>query len=438
MKTGMFRKLTTILFLALMYSMTAWGASRYEADYSYQPYYGTPGHRGEDAVGKMITNDDGSPRAFYREGENRQIKNTWLGMDVYYQGTLRGSYWYYFGTSNFVPFRWAEVDGKWYYQTREGAVGGWYEKTKGVYYYFDPTERYMWTGGDVERDGQMYTIGNDGIARKASTLGYSEGVAAGGGDSGWAEEGGRSYLLRDGQRVCSEWVQDGTLWYYLGADGYMYTGIKKVDGTVYRFADDGHMVTEGTGFYDGQKYQFGADGKGVLIEMTQQEKIGQSKVVKWMKNTYEIYNTDASAARMLGADYNVKELLVRDWGIGDRESGLSTIGRLIAMARETSDKDQKAWHYSRAMMLCESLQTAEYITPEERYDKQLDLAPEIQNNFTSWNDFNTHYMNGFRGWAYSVNRGDSVPRREAMYDYLQQINDNPFLLDWNLELKKDW
>ena len=191
MKMIMFRKLTMVFFLVFVCSMTVWGASDNKTDYSYQPYYGTPGHRGEDAVGKVLIDDVGTPQAFYRNGENTQMINTWLGMDVYYQGTFHGSYWYYFKPGLLVPFRWVEVDGRWYYQTREGAVGGWYEIAKGEYYYFDPVERYMWTSGNVERDGQMYTIGNDGIPRKASTLGYSEGIVAGGGNSGWAEDGGR-------------------------------------------------------------------------------------------------------------------------------------------------------------------------------------------------------------------------------------------------------
>lgn len=143
MKGKMLKRLAVVLFLSLACTMNIWGASHYETEFTCQPYYGTPGHRGEDAVGKMHTNDDGSPRAFYKEGESRQMKKAWLGMDVYHQGTFYGSYWYYFGDSNFVPFRWAEVDGRWYYQTREGAVGGWYEEAKGVYYYFDPVERYM-------------------------------------------------------------------------------------------------------------------------------------------------------------------------------------------------------------------------------------------------------------------------------------------------------
>lgn len=437
MRKKVWGKLAAVLFLVLMCSMTAWGAVQKDTDYTYQAYYGSPGHRGENAAGHVYTNRDGELQAFYREGEKKQATDIWLGMDVSYQGQPQGSYWFYFGKFNFVPDRWAEVDGKWYYQTRQGAIGGW-EKIDGQYYYFDPEERYMWTSGNVERDGQMYTIGKDGIARTASELGYSGNVAAGGGNTGWAEDGGQWYFLRDGKRICSEWLQDGTAWYYLGADGYIYKGIREVDGTVYKFANDGHMVTDDSGFYNNLKYQFGADGKGTLVEMTTQEKIYHSNVVKWMKGTYAIYTMDTSAGQMMGANYDVKELLVRDWGIENRDGGVETVEQLVQMAGSASDKDQIAWHYSRAMMLCEALQAAEYITEEERYGKQLEIAPAIQNHFTSWDDFNTHYMNGFREWAYSVSRGEIIRRREGMYEYLKKRSDNPFLLDWKLELKKDW
>lgn len=423
----------------LLGTVTGWARTGSSDIYTYESFHGTPGHKGEAYAGKFyMDSDDGYPRAFYEEGNKRQVKNTWVCMDRYKQGNLEGEYWYYFPDTNFVPNRWKQLNDRWYYFDRDGAVSGWY-KDNGQYYYFDPAECYMWTSGDVERDGVLYTIGKDGISRVASELGYSGSIAAEGGDTGWSEEGGKICFLRGGQKVRSEWLDDRNQRYYIGADGYLTKGTAEVDGAVYSFAyTDGHMETEGTGYYNKQKYQFGADGKGVPLEMTVEEKIRQSDVVSWMKATYAIYSMDAEAAQLMGASYDVKELLLQDWGITDRDSGLAMIDQLEASAGAGSDKDGKAWDYSRAMLLCSSLREAGFITQEEQVTRQLQMAPSIQRSFSSWDDFNAHYLNGFSSWAYAVGRGDSVARRKSWYDYLKKISNNPFLIDWNLKLEKQW
>lgn len=427
------------LLLSLTCAFTAQGASYYyQQNFSQKSYYGTPGHKGEEAIGRLVINDwDDTPKYFYKEGEKSPMKNQWLCLDIYFQGAYLDEYWYYFDNGIFKANGWTEADGKWYYQTVNGAYKGWLKKGD-TYYYLDPDELYMWTSGNVERDGQIYTIGSDGIAHPASSLGYSGIITAEGGNSGWAEENGKWFFLQNGERLKSQWLQDGDIWYYLGKDGYMYYDIKEIDNQVYKFSSDGHMLVNDVGFYNKQKYQFGADGKGVAVEMTTEEKISQSDVVKWMETTYAIYSMEVEAGVMMGASYNVPELLQRDWGISDRASGMATIENLTVTGGTTNDKDQKAWNYSRAMMLCGLLEKAGYLTITERLEKQFQIAPAIQNSFVSWEDFNAHYMNGFRNWAYLVGRGDTISRRETWYRHLRERQNNPFLLSWKLELSKDW
>lgn len=438
MKRKMTMIATTMLFLLLcLWPVTVYGAS--SGDYTYEIFQGTPGHKGDAYAGRFYMDRDGRyPKAFFEEGSSRQVKNIWVCAERYYQGVWDRQCWYYFPDSNFVPERWVEIDGKWYYMTTNGAASGWM-KTDGNYYYFDPAELYMWTSGEAERDGVLYTIGKDGLSHVYSELGYSGSIVEGGDNTGWSEESGRQCFLRDGAKIYSEWLKDGEKWYYIDSDGYLTKGTMEVDGTVYSFSyKDGHMETDKTGYYNKQKYQFGADGKGVPLEMTTEERIWQSEVVEWMKATYAIYNMDAKAAQMMGASYNVKELLQQDWGITDRENGLEMIAKLESSGNTDTDKDSKAWNYSRAMLLCDSLYQAKYISLEEKTERQFQIAPAIQASFSSWDDFNAHYLNGFSSWAYSVGRGDSVTRRRSWYDYLKSISDNPFLIDWNLKMEKDW
>ena len=52
------------------------------------------------------------------------------------------------------------------------------------------------------------------------------------------------------------WIQLNNIWYYLGADGAMYTGTHTINGSEYTFNSDGSMVTSA---WVGNKY-YGADG----------------------------------------------------------------------------------------------------------------------------------------------------------------------------------
>lgn len=391
--------------------------------------------------GRLNINDDETPRAFYKEGVQGQLKYQWICVDYYYKGDYQQECWYYFDDGIFVQQRWAEAEGKRYYLGKFGAYSGWFS-IKSNYYYFDLNERYMWTSGNVERDGQMYTIGSDGIAREASALGYSGSIVDGGGDSGWAEEEGKRYYLQDGVRVRAAWLQDGAVWYYLDENGYTTKGICEIDGAVYFFDNVTGQRTSGTtGFYQKQKYLFGEDGKGVPIEMTTEEKISQSDVVKWMAATYAIYTNAEISAQMLGADTSaseMKKLLVNDWGITGREDGVATIDNLAASALTASDKVTKAWDYSRAMMLCDILYHVDYITRIEKIEKQYSMAPAIQVSFGSWSDFNDNYMAGYRRWANATGYSDSIAFRETLYQNLLKSANSPYKLNWGLDLTKDW
>lgn len=424
-----------VMILSVLCVTTAWAASQ-QSEYTCELFYGTPGHKGEPAHGTFELDERGWPKAFFADGHRWQEQNLWLCIDVYRNGAFQETCWYYFPEGNFVEQRWKQIGGKYYYLSDRGAITGWM-KWNGEYYYLDPNEYYMWTSGNVERDGKMYTIGKDGMARPVSEIGYSSSIVEGNSNSGWAQENGKWYCLRDGSRICSEWIRDGEKWYYAGADGYLYVGTREVDGVVYDFGGGGSIRTNTECYYNGQKYLLGADGKGVPVEMTQEERIDHSRTVIWMETTYAIYEMDLQAAILMGADYEVAEVLRTDWGITNREEGLAVIDGLVQSAKN-GDKTSKAWNYSRAMLLCDSLYKAGYISMEERPERQFAIAPSIQKDFTSWDDFNEHYLNGFSEWANATGCGYLGPQRRSWYTYLKKMGSNPFKRDWNQKLEKDW
>ena len=98
------------------------------------------------------------------------------------------------------------------------------------------------------------------------------------------------------------------------------------------------------------------------------------------------------------------------------------------------------WDYSRALMLLGQCYVAGYYTYEEAMDKSLELGKKLQSMFPSWEDFMQSYMYGFVYWS----RSDSTePQSEfqyrvSIYHYLDSLEDGPFKMDWNMELKKEW
>ncbi|GEM_PF-1701610 len=427
-----FYSILAALLLVVMNSVTVNAAIKGNSYYSYDCYDGTPGNRGAAISGRIsMLGTESYPRVFFREGETRPVSDTWINMDVFFDGKYSYNAWYYYGEGSLVIDKLIEVDGYKYYMTERGAVSGWYGMQ-----YFDPTYHYMWTSGNVERYGQMYTIGSDGVAMPYSELGYSGDLVTGGDNTGWTEVDGQRYFLRNGECIKREWLQDGDIWYYLDINGYPSIGIHMIDGELYKFDKSGHMITYDTDFYQKKKYTFGADGKGVLTDMTTDEKIRQSDVVKWMAETYAIYSREALIEELFGDGYDIKELLIRDWGIEGRDDGIAQINALANTS--ASDKNTKAWDYSRAMLLCDSLARAGYITNEEKVNMQLTIAPRIQSSFYSWQDFNDSYMNAYHSWANANGREDNISGRDQLYNLLLDENSDTFTLPWYLDLVCDW
>ena len=103
--------------------------------------------------------------------------------------------------------------------------------------------------------------------------------------------------------------------------------------------------------------------------------------------------------------------------------------RLIASGNATGS----AWDYSRAMSNLGFYYIAGYYTIEETLDKSLETAKIIQTKFTSWDDFVESYLAGYASWS-----GTDASERRNIYEQLKTSAFNPFSLDWNMTLEKNW
>lgn len=91
------------------------------------------------------------------------------------------------------------------------------------------------------------------------------------------------------------------------------------------------------------------------------------------------------------------------------------------------------WDYCRAMNLLSFYYLAGYYTEQEALDKSLEIAQTMQPLFSSWDDLMESYLRGYEYWA-----EESSDERRAVYEDLKSREDNPYAVDYNTALEKNW
>ena len=91
------------------------------------------------------------------------------------------------------------------------------------------------------------------------------------------------------------------------------------------------------------------------------------------------------------------------------------------------------WDYCRAMNLMSFYYLAGYYTEQEALDKSLEIARTMQPLFESWDDLMSSYMRGYEYWA-----EESADERRALYEDLKTRQDNPYSVDFKMQLEKTW
>lgn len=420
------------VMLFTMLPMTVYGGTWYRGGNYYTFYSGQPGNIGPEIPAEI--RESSSTHSYEARVNGEILKGQWLGYchSVYNPDVPN---WCYFLPSGKEAMNWTQIDGKWYNFGGGGtALSGWHRIDQ-QYYYFDPVTYIMKTSGTEMRDGIEYEFSPNGVSNIVGGLKN----AGENGTEGWKEENGKWYYLRDGQKVVNQWLVNGADRYYVGADGERYVGWCEVDGVLYCFDYKGIAEKNRIMYYDDHKYTLDAEGRAMDTEMTPEERMEHSNLRKWCECTYAIYTrsqTVAGMAAQINGETSPAEaaLLQRDWGITTKEQCVETINRLADAGRTSHTKSDKAWNFSRAMLLCESMERMGWVTMVERLDMQIAMAVDIQSSFTSWNDYNDSYMQGFRGWATNTT---TIQLREYAYQNTKNSS-YYFPVDWNQALNKTW
>lgn len=184
-----------------------------------------------------------------------------------------------------------------------------------------------------------------------------------------------------------------------------------------------------------------------------------------------------------------KELLFSSWNVKDQESALETVDNLITKGhrgkcQECMDELEE-WglleleeqefieklmdmepdgnlgryviayymyvsgvepEYMAAFDLCRVNQlyadyyVCGYMDYEEAMDASLENSLALQKMYRSWEEMMDAYMLGFQFWQGDLSITEDSPTKERYhyYEMLNSLEDSPFTLDWNMELKKSW
>ena len=157
---------------------------------------------------------------------------------------------YYIGEDGTVQKKaqWIEQDGKCYFCNAEGILYRNQFIKFGTIYYYMGNDGSMQTGIVKANDGRLYYIGEDGTVQKKAQ---------------WIEQDGKRYFCNaEGILYRNQFIKFGTIYYYMGSDGSMQTGIVKAnDGRLYYMGEDGTVQKKAQWIeQDGKRYFCNAEG----------------------------------------------------------------------------------------------------------------------------------------------------------------------------------
>lgn len=165
--------------------------------------------------------------------------------------------------------------------------------------------------------------------------------------------------------------------------------------------------------------------------------------ITWLENgghnqsLLQYYNEHNLGQYKTDADLNAS------WDSGSGEISTAEAMRQMCayMAYKTyGDNAIAAWDLSRALMLLGDYYVVGYYTYEEAMDKSLEIGRKLQAMYSSWDDFVQSYMYGYGYWSKSdpTDPSSEFTYRASLYQYLKSMENGPYQIDWNLELKKEW
>ena len=209
-----------------------------------------------------ISNEDGAEENTAHENEtilSQRISDGWSQDGLYYYidgvpvkgiAEIKGVLYYFdAGTGRLCKkAQWIEQDGKRYFCNAEGILYRNQFIKFGTIYYYMGNDGSMQTGIIKANDGRLYYIGEDGTVQKKAQ---------------WIEQDGKRYFCNaEGILYKNQFIKFGTIYYYMGSDGSMQTGIVKAnDGRLYYIGEDGTVQKKAQWIeQDGKRYFCNAQG----------------------------------------------------------------------------------------------------------------------------------------------------------------------------------
>ena len=209
-----------------------------------------------------ISNEDGAEENTAHENEtilSQRISDGWSQDGLYYYidgvpvkgiAEIKGVLYYFdAGTGRLCKkAQWIEQDGKRYFCNAEGILYRNQFIKFGTIYYYMGNDGSMQTGIVKVNDGRLYYMGEDGTVQKKAQ---------------WIEQDGKRYFCNaEGILYQNRFIKFGTIYYYMGSDGSMQTGIVKAnDGRLYYIGEDGTVQKKAQWIeQDGKRYFCNAEG----------------------------------------------------------------------------------------------------------------------------------------------------------------------------------
>jgi len=99
-----------------------------------------------------------------------------------------------------------------------------------------------------------------------------------------------------------------------------------------------------------------------------------------------------------------------------------------------------AWDLQRLILISSLGYVSDYISWEDALDWCLKAGQKLQTLFKSWDDFIECYLLGYCSWSEeSLDDEESEAfERKQVYEFYKALPQNPWTIDWNYPLKREW
>ena len=211
---------------------------------SYWYYFGNDGAMRTNTWGNNVSN--GKTYYLYFQSNGKAVKDAFKTID----GKT-----YYFSARSVMATGWWNIDGSRYYFGTDGVRhSGWLYLGDKTYWFHQATGKMRvgevknakgdarWFSKNKETYGEMVKGWAQFGKNKFRYYYQQTGIRV---MKGYLKVDGKYYYMKDGYRVYSRWMENakGERRYFF-EDGVMATGVQKIDGKTYEFADNGVLIKE--------------------------------------------------------------------------------------------------------------------------------------------------------------------------------------------------